>query len=121
MIYFSILKAKEGSREKGLIKMAINIKQIVADAMLELCGTKELKAITIKDIWEKTGVSRQGFYNHFKDKDDLIHWIYYDRVMTNFHDFDVSRGYYENLKDYFLRAEQYHFFLKPAVMKSYLF
>ena len=44
--------------------MAINIKQIVADAMLDLCRTKELKAITIKDIREKTGVSRQGFYNH---------------------------------------------------------
>ena len=65
--------------------MAINIKQIVADAMLDLCRTKELKAITIKDIREKTWVSRQGFYNHFKDKDDLIHWIYYDRVLTNFH------------------------------------
>ena len=56
--------------------MAINIKQIVADALLELCRTKELKAITIKDIREKTGISRQGFYNHFRDKDDLIHWIY---------------------------------------------
>ena len=43
--------------------MAINIKQIVADAMLDLCRTKELKAITIKDIREKTGVSRQGFYS----------------------------------------------------------
>ena len=96
--------------------MAINIKQIVADALLELCRTKELKAITIKDIREKTGISRQGFYNHFRDKDDLIHWIYYDRVMTNFHDLDAGKGYYENLKDYFLRAEAYHFFLKPAVM-----
>ena len=96
--------------------MAINIKQIVADAMLDLCRTKELKAITIKDIREKTGVSRQGFYNHFKDKDDLIHWIYYDRVLTNFHSTDSEKGYYENLKDYFLRAEKYHFFLKPAVM-----
>lgn len=96
--------------------MAINIKEIVADALLELCRIKDLKAITIKDIREKTGVSRQGFYNHFADKDDLIHWIYYDRVMTNFHDIDATRGYYENLRDYFLRAEKYHFFLKPAVM-----
>lgn len=76
--------------------MAINIKQIVADAMLDLCRTKELKAITIKDIREKTGISRQGFYNHFKDKDDLIHWIYYDRVLTNFHNTDTDKGYYEN-------------------------
>lgn len=98
--------------------MAINIKEIVADAMLELCRIKDLKAITIKDIREKTGVSRQGFYNHFADKDDLIHWIYYDRVMTNFHDIDATRGYYENLRDYFLRAEKYRFFLKPAVMMS---
>ena len=45
--------------------MAINIKQIVADAMLDLCRTKELKAITIKDIREKTWVSRQGFLQSF--------------------------------------------------------
>ena len=84
--------------------MAINIKQSVADALLELCRTKELKSVTIKDLREKTGVSRQGFYNHFRDKDDLIIWIYYDRVMTNFHSIDVNKGYYENLKDYYLRA-----------------
>lgn len=39
-----------------------------------------------------------------------------DRVLTNFHNTDSEKGYYENLKDYFLRAEKYHFFMKPAVM-----
>ena len=85
--------------------MAINIKQIVADAMLDLCRTKELKAITIKDIREKTGVSRQGFYNHFKDKEDLIHWIYYDRVLEGLFPAGGEISFFHETRCYDVRAE----------------
>ena len=52
--------------------MAINVKNIIASALLELCETKSLEALTVKQILEKSGVSRQTFYNHFLDKNDLI-------------------------------------------------
>ena len=45
--------------------MAINVKNIIASALLELCETKSLEALTVKQILEKSGVSRQTFYNHF--------------------------------------------------------
>ena len=56
--------------------MAINVKNIIASALLELCETKSLEALTVKQILEKSGVSRQTFYNHFIDKNDLIQYVY---------------------------------------------
>ena len=47
------------------ILMAIDIKEILANGLLDLCHTKDLSQITIKDLLETTGVSRQTFYNHF--------------------------------------------------------
>ena len=52
--------------------------------MLELCTEKPLASITVKDLLKKTGVSRQTFYNRFKDKNDLIQWIYEHKMLGNF-------------------------------------
>ena len=49
--------------------MAINVKSIIADTVLKLCQEKSLSKVTIADIQEASGVSRQTFYNHFKDPD----------------------------------------------------
>ena len=54
--------------------MAIDIHNLLADALLELCEEKLLINITVKDLLSKTGVSRQTFYNRFHDKNDLIQW-----------------------------------------------
>ena len=56
--------------------MAINIKEMFGDTLLELVNTKKLEKITVNDLISKTGASRQTFYNHFCDKNDLIQWIY---------------------------------------------
>ena len=60
--------------------MAIDIKGILADTLLELCKEKDYKNITVKDIRDKSGVSKTGFYNHFRDKNDLAQWIYYHNI-----------------------------------------
>lgn len=52
--------------------MAIDIKEILANGLLDLGYKKDLSQITVKDLLEATGVSRQTFYNHFLDKNDLI-------------------------------------------------
>ena len=55
--------------------MAIDTKQLFADAMLELLTEKPFEAITVKSLCASTGASRQTFYNHFLDKYDLLVWI----------------------------------------------
>ena len=44
------------------------LKEILANGLLDLCHKKDLSQITVKDLLEATGVSRQTFYNHFLDK-----------------------------------------------------
>lgn len=61
--------------------MGLDIKKMIVDNFLELCERKDLSKITVKDIQEKTGLSRQTFYNHFKDKDDLIQYSYDTVIM----------------------------------------
>jgi len=41
------------------------------NALLELLETKELKEITVKEICDKAGISRNAFYQHYGYKEDL--------------------------------------------------
>lgn len=49
----------------------------LAYAFIELLNTKKVKDITISDICQKGNYSRETFYYHFKNKDDLIAWMHY--------------------------------------------
>ena len=48
----------------------------IADSMKILLRTNPIEKITIDQILEKAGVSRRSFYRYFKDKYDLLEWIY---------------------------------------------
>ncbi len=56
--------------------MAIDVKKLLADSLLELSNEKPLEKISVTDIVKHAGAGRQTFYNHFKDKNDLLYWIY---------------------------------------------
>lgn len=43
------------------------------NALLDLLKTKELKAITVKEICNKAGISRNAFYQHYGYKEDLYY------------------------------------------------
>lgn len=47
------------------------------NALLELLEQKELKAITVKEICDKAGISRNAFYQHYGYKEDL-----YDQMVA---------------------------------------
>ena len=49
---------------------------ILADALLDLLKEKPFEKVTVEDIVNKCGASRPTFYRHFKDKYDLMDWIY---------------------------------------------
>ena len=54
----------------------INAREIFIDSILELIKTKSFDEITVSSIVEYSGVSRQSFYNYFRDKYDLVNQIY---------------------------------------------
>ena len=47
------------------------------NALLELLETKELKEITVKEICDRAGISRNAFYQHYGYKEDL-----YDQMVA---------------------------------------
>lgn len=63
--------------------MAIDVESLVIDALLELVEAEgiPLERVTVKRILERSGVSRQTFYNHFLDKNDLICQTYERRMV----------------------------------------
>lgn len=108
--------------------MAINVKNIIASALLELCEIKSLEALTVKQILEKSGVSRQTFYNHFIDKNDLIQYVYKEKIIPDFHDNNMNISFYDSLVIAFENMKKYHHFMKQACLmegqnclKDYIF
>ena len=51
-------------------------KQLYADTLIELMEKKSLQEIRVKDLCEKSGTDRHTFYYHFRDKYELVAWIY---------------------------------------------
>ena len=56
---------------------------------------KNLEALTIQDLLNDTGISRQTFYNHFIDKNDLIHYVYNTKIVPDFHYQNMTINFYE--------------------------
>lgn len=98
--------------------MAIDVKALLADALLSLCEEKPLSKITVADIQKKSTVSRQAFYNHFKDKNDLIQYIYLNRIIVNWKSTESDLDYYTSLLDLFDRFKKYHNFMKQALSQN---
>ena len=55
--------------------MCYSTKKKIADCVRQLMKRKEISKITIGDIMEATGMSRQSFYYHFKDIPDVVEFI----------------------------------------------
>ena len=51
-------------------------KSALASALKELMETTPFAKITVSDICAKCNMNRKSFYYHFKDKFDLVNWIY---------------------------------------------
>ena len=54
--------------------MPVNIKLQIADSLLKLSKEKNIDKITVKDLVEDCGISRQAFYYHFRDIPEVIEW-----------------------------------------------
>ena len=54
--------------------MPVDVKSAVASAFLEMAARKDVDKITVKDLVEACGISRQTFYYHFRDIVDVLEW-----------------------------------------------
>ena len=51
-------------------------KEILAESFIELAASKAINRISVVDIVENCSLTKPTFYRYFKDKYDLIAWIY---------------------------------------------
>ena len=51
-------------------------KQLFADTLQAMMREMPLQKVMVKELCERCGAERQSFYYHFKDKYDLIAWIF---------------------------------------------
>ena len=54
--------------------MPVNVKNLIAETFVRLSDEKNIDKITVKDIVEACGISRQAFYYHFQDLLEVIEW-----------------------------------------------
>ena len=77
--------------------MLKNAKEVFAESLKKMLEKKALDHITVKDIVEDCGVSRQAFYYHFTDIYDLVEWIFVEEAsaaLANNRDIDTwQQGY----------------------------
>lgn len=52
-------------------------KNAIAASMKKLMRRKPFEKISVSDICEDCGINRKSFYYHFRDKYDLVNWIFY--------------------------------------------
>ena len=78
----------------------------LADAMKRCMKTAPVEKITVKEIVEACGVTRQTFYRNFQDKYDLINW-YFDKILLeSFEHMGEGKSVYEGLVNKFTYIQE---------------
>jgi len=82
--------------------MVKNAKEVFAESLKRMLESKRLDHITVKDLVEECGLSRQAFYYHFNDSYDLVEWIFLEEaksVLADNRDIDTwQQGFYNVLE-----------------------
>lgn len=87
-------------------------KNALAASMKKLMSKSPFSKISVGDICENCGMNRKSFYYHFRDKYDLVNWIFYvdfiermdwdacrspwDMLVALCRHFDAERQFYQN-------------------------
>ncbi len=90
-------------------------KMALADALKELMAKKSFSKISVRDIVEACGLTRQAFYYHFKDKYDLMNWIYYTESVRFMNSYDTLEHWTDGLKDLCCHMQQNRVFYINAL------
>ena len=91
--------------------MTIVIKRVLASTLKEMAEKKSLSKITINDLTQAGDVSRQTFYNNFKDIYDLVEWIYLKEVVTPIEKGKIYDKWQDALTSIFQYISENHVFV----------
>lgn len=52
------------------------VDRALAESFVALCEEKGVASVTVREVAAACGVSKQTFYNHFRDKQDLMNYLF---------------------------------------------
>ena len=103
-----------GSDEKKPDRRQEKMKYRLAAAMKKCMERMPVEKVTVKEIVEECGTTRQTFYRHFLDKYDLINW-YFDKILSeSFKHMGTGETVYESLVRKFRFIEHERLFFDAA-------
>lgn len=105
------------------------IKEQVSQALLTLIQKGQpLAKITVSQLLKQAKISRQTFYNHFLDKDDLIQYIYTTKILGGFAQSNQTFDFCQELTQVYEKMQNYRSFMQqaclltgPNSLKAYMF
>ena len=68
-------------------------KELLAESLKDLAQFKAVDKITVKELTKNCGLTPPTFYNHFRDKYDLMAWIYNQKVEAAMKNFGVTDSF----------------------------
>lgn len=81
-------------------------KRVLGDSLKELMQKKPLAKISVGDITSHCDINRQTFYYHFKDKYDLVNWIYSSETISYMTSFSDKAHWADGMCDLCLYMQQ---------------
>ncbi|SHH87749.1 transcriptional regulator, TetR family [Sporobacter termitidis DSM 10068] len=93
-------------------------KMTLANSLKKLMAEKDFSKINVADIVRGCGLARQSFYYHFKDKYDLMNWIYYTETARIITTDDVFASWTDGLRDLCCYMQQNKTFYRNALNTS---
>lgn len=76
---------------------SLTTKKALADSLRALMKKKSLEKITVSDLVKNSGLNRQTFYYHFRDKYDLVNWIIDSEIISAFSSAAVNGSWSDSL------------------------
>lgn len=85
-------------------------KKALAQSLKELMRKQPFAKISVADICEGCGMSRKSFYYHFKDKYDLVNWIFDMEFIRSIQGRERETGWelFQTLCHYFYQERDFY-------------
>ena len=99
--------------------MAVDMKQMIAEATRTLLIDKHVKKLTVKDIVEQCHITRQSFYYHFEDIPGLLRWIVEQGMEQAMQELRKQDDWEAELRYFFLVAINARPYFQKSLQSNY--
>lgn len=90
-------------------------KEKLLETFLELCEEKEYTKISVTDIVDRCNTTRQTFYYHFKNIDELVTWAFESQISQICDSISPNDTWQSKSPELFVVIKKYQMMIKNAI------